>query len=221
MTSAAASGSKQRTAKQNDARRRAIRERLAQRPSGKADRGRPAGGKHTFQIAQYHALEKQVAQVEDQTERERLLKQQEQLGGLEDYQNASLTGAKYGETSKWLVQELEKIRGRQATRLLDVGAITGTAYHKYKSFNATYIDLNPQAEHVEKADFLEYAIPREPFDIVCLSLVVNFVGDLAKRGKSICSCRLPTRPMQSLTVHPQLKCCGERTTLCVKEAIFI
>lgn len=51
--------------------------------------------------------------------------------------------------------------------------------------DATCIDLNPQAPHVEKFDFFDYPIPvghAAKFDVVGLSLVLNFVGGLGKRG---------------------------------------
>lgn len=174
---------KTKSAKQTDARRRAIRERLSQR-SREGHRTGKSVSKHANHIAKYHALEKQIAQADDPNKRAELELEQSQLGGLENYQSASLTGAKFGETSKWLVQTLEALRGRQQTRVLDVGAITGTAYSKYRSFEATYIDLNPQAPHVQKADISEYSPPDIPFDVVCLSLVLNFVGDLSKRSES-------------------------------------
>lgn len=173
---------KHKSAKQNEARRRAIRERLSQKHGADRPSSDKIGSAHADRIAKYHALEKRIGQTGDDAARTALLLEQEKLGGLPGYQSASLEGAKYGETSKWLVQELERLRGRQQTSVLDVGAITGTAYAKYKSFNATYIDLNPQAEHVQKMDILDFPVQDKPFDVVCLSLVINFIGDFGKRS---------------------------------------
>lgn len=72
---------------------------------------------------------------------------------------------------------------------MDVGALSGTAYDKYDWIDTVSIDLNPRNDHVLQYDFFDYPTPRkidqEPFDIVALSLVVNFVGDLADRGKML------------------------------------
>ncbi|AYO41939.1 25S rRNA (adenine(2142)-N(1))-methyltransferase [Malassezia restricta CBS 7877] len=71
-------------------------------------------------------------------------------------------------------------------QLLDVGAIAGTAYAKWKhKFDVTSIDIQPRAPHVLQADFFDFPMPareEERFDVIGLSLVINFVGDLAKRG---------------------------------------
>lgn len=144
-------------------------------------KAKEAASEHARKIAQFHALEKRIAAASSAEERQTLLKEQDALGGLQEYQQASLHGARHGESSKWLVTELEKRHGRRETRLLDVGAIAGTSYKKYTSIKPTYIDLNPQAEHVIKADFRDYPVPEQPFDVVCLSLVLNFVGSIDDR----------------------------------------
>lgn len=51
--------------------------------------------------------------------------------------------------------------------------------------DTTCIDLNPQAPHVQKFDFFDFPIPtmnKDKFDVVGLSLVLNFVGGLGRRG---------------------------------------
>lgn len=144
-----------------------------------------AASEHARKIALYHALEKRIARATDAGERRKLQQEQDALGGLEEYQQASLHGARHGESSKWLITELEKRHGRRATRLLDVGAIAGTSYKKYKSIEPTYIDLNPQADHVIKADFLHFPLPETPYDVVCLSLVLNFVGSIEDRTRML------------------------------------
>jgi 25S rRNA (adenine2142-N1)-methyltransferase len=72
-------------------------------------------------------------------------------------------------------------------KLLDVGAITGEVYSKHKFLDVTSIDLNSQSSSVIKQDFFDRPIPppAEKFDIVCLSLVINFLGDCAKRGEML------------------------------------
>ena len=72
-------------------------------------------------------------------------------------------------------------------RLLDIGALSPHNYQKYASWiKATPIDLNPQDPLITKMDFLEMPVPASKaqlFDVVCLSLVVNFVGDPIQRGE--------------------------------------
>ncbi|KAI5481394.1 nucleolus protein [Pseudohyphozyma bogoriensis] len=74
---------------------------------------------------------------------------------------------------------------REKLRLLDVGAITGTSFANWKWIDTTCIDLNPQAPHVQKYDFFDFPVPSQDklFDVVSLSLVVNFIGSLSKRGE--------------------------------------
>lgn len=97
-------------------------------------------------------------------------------------------------------------------RLLDVGAIAGTSYDKFPWCKVSSIDLNPRATHVAKFDFFDLPEPvfgtgqedqanaaweadaeidedgtpklwKGQYDVVCLSLVINFVGDLKARGE--------------------------------------
>lgn len=116
-------------------------------------------------------------------------------------------------TGQWLIQTLRGRLGKEdqespslivstdkKLRLLDVGALYGDTYLKYSSWiETTSIDLNPQSHLVTKQDFFERPVPssssstelagqsmnKDKFDIVCLSLVVNFVTDPAKRGEML------------------------------------
>ncbi|BGP24274.1 nucleolus protein [Rhodotorula toruloides] len=119
-----------------------------------------------------------------------------------------------GESSKWLVKQIRDLKigldvnkekevkkveptiledgtkvwpkiERRKLRLLDVGAIAGTAYAGYPWISTTSIDLNPHASHVLKYNFFDFPIPHndeEKYDIVALSLVINFEGSLVNRG---------------------------------------
>ncbi|GAA5942028.1 25S rRNA (adenine2142-N1)-methyltransferase [Sporobolomyces koalae] len=119
-----------------------------------------------------------------------------------------------GETSKWLIKQLKqfkvaldpkgkekekveptiledgtkvwpKPKERRKLKLLDVGAIAGTAYASESWIDTTSIDLNPQASHVLKSNFFDLARPSselEAYDVVSLSLVMNFEGSLVNRG---------------------------------------
>lgn len=161
---------------------------------------------HARKIALYHVLEKKIARATDEKELVELRAQQEQLGGIKTYQQASLHGARHGESSKWLVAALEARHGRRPTRLLDVGAIAGTSYRKYRSIKPTYIDIDPQADHVIKADFLKYPVQEEPFDVVCLSLVLNFVGSIEGRVEILRRAHLFVREEGYLYVVLPLAC---------------
>lgn len=154
----------------------------------------------------------------------------EKLGGLDAYQHASATagGEKQGKAScsKWLIQKLTDIRKNyklnkdnestsnfnseiiknissiKKIRILDVGALDGYSYERYKKWiDPVYIDINPQSTNVIKQDFFDMKIPNEEyldnvieedtninnktkghFNVIALSLVVNFVGDIYSRG---------------------------------------
>ncbi|KAF9371206.1 hypothetical protein CPB97_002160, partial [Podila verticillata] len=118
------------------------------------------------------------------------------LGGLDMYQKASTLGQskqRGGDSSKWLIPILESCnpdmnkKTDPPLRLLDVGALSPHNYQKYSSWiHTTPIDLNPQDPLITKMDFLEMPVPSNKdtlFNVVCLSLVVNFVGDPAQRGE--------------------------------------
>lgn len=120
----------------------------------------------TALIRQFHTLQKQIAACSDTAERAALEAQLAKLGGLEAYQAASEHGGskeRGGQSSKWLMGALKELEHalpspvrapcpRPLTnaadkvlqaRLLDVGAISGTAYEPYDSVQAVSIDLNP------------------------------------------------------------------------------
>ncbi|KAG0365636.1 hypothetical protein BGZ54_006360 [Gamsiella multidivaricata] len=118
------------------------------------------------------------------------------LGGLDMYQKASTLGQskqRGGDSSKWLIPILESChpelnkKAGPALKLLDIGALSPHNYQKYSSWIHTVpIDLNPQDPLITKMDFLEMPVPTDReklFDVVCLSLVVNFVGDPTQRGE--------------------------------------
>ncbi|KAJ2502939.1 25S rRNA (adenine2142-N1)-methyltransferase [Coemansia sp. RSA 1972] len=132
-----------------------------------------------------------------------------QMGGLDWYQRASLLGQskqRGGDTSRWFVPKLRELdlHKGQKLRLLDVGALSCLNYAKERAWiDVTPIDLNSQEPGIYQQDFLDIKPPNVislnsdkdtdsttsnshlfhmPFDIVCLSLVVNFIGDPVKRG---------------------------------------
>lgn len=150
---------------------------------------------HAEKIAKFHTLLKQLEQAKTTEEKGEIQAGLDSLGGLAQYQAWSLTGsAKSGQTptSKWCMEALKEVYEHQRDlpkfRVLDVGAITGTAYSKYRWVDPTYIDLHPQGDNVQKYSFFDYPLPTKPeehFNMVALSLVINFVGDVRKRGEML------------------------------------
>lgn len=179
------------------------------RPRGKRGGAKNRSATFAKKIAQYHTLEKQLAQTSDARERKRLKAQQEALGGLAVYQDHSLVGGdklRGGESAKWCVQVLrELVEPHAHLKVLDVGAIAGTSYAKWSSWiTPTYIDLNPRADHVHQCDFFAWPTG-ETYDLVGLSLVINFVGDLRLRG----ACMLTQAPcffMRTSTLYRAVMC---------------
>lgn len=185
---------------------------MSRRPRLVRPRGKRGGAKnrrraraaapHAEKIARYHTLEKQIARAADPGERAALVEEQERLGGLAVYQDQSTTGGdklRGGESGKWCAKVLREVLPDGAhIRLLDVGAIAGTAYTKWRSWiDTTSIDLNPRAPHVAKCDFFDWPLPAsdaERYDVVSLSLVVNFVGDLHRRGEMLMHAHHYLRP---------------------------
>jgi len=79
-------------------------------------------------------------------------------------------------------------------RILEVGALSiDNAISKYKSADVTRIDLNSQQKGIEKQDFMERPLPSindelghgGRFDILSLSLVLNFVPSAIGRGEML------------------------------------
>lgn len=152
-------------------------------------------------IRKYHVLNKELAKCRsqpNQIKREKeILAEMEAMGGLDWYQKASQLGqskTRGGDSSKWLIQTLKSYcqstldATSKPIKVLDVGAVAPDNYKAYTSWiHAKPIDLNPQHPDIQKQDFLVMNPPKveDKFDIVCLSLVINFVGDPKDRGKSI------------------------------------
>ncbi|RKP08494.1 putative methyltransferase-domain-containing protein [Thamnocephalis sphaerospora] len=148
-------------------------------------------------IRRYHTLNKELSRCDAQQDQARIAEiraQLEELGGLEAYQAASAKGAstiRGGDTSRWLIKTIMTLKlrptsGTEKLRLLDVGALAGDNYRKERAWIADdAVDLNPREASIQRGDFLLMPAPATSaarYDIVCLSLVVNFVGDIKQRG---------------------------------------
>lgn len=134
---------------------------------------------------------------------------------FDEYQNASLYGTKFGDTSKWLLKEFHPFKEQDKFySLLDVGALAHN-YSIVKWIKATPIDLRPRLPGILKADFLTYK-PNRQFDILCLSLVLNFVGDPLDRGRMMeKACRLTVEGGFVFIVLP--KACIDRSRFVTDE----
>jgi 25S rRNA (adenine2142-N1)-methyltransferase len=127
-------------------------------------------------------------------------------GGLERYQQASQIGqlnARGGDTSKVLISWLEestalkpftialsKTNGKiEKMRVLEIGCLSPeNAISNCKAFEIVRIDLHSTHPSIEEQDFMQRPLPRsddEKFDIVSLSLVLNFVPDASQRGEML------------------------------------
>jgi 25S rRNA (adenine2142-N1)-methyltransferase len=156
-------------------------------------------------IRTYHALEKRQSNAlanGDDTEAAKILQEIDARGGIKAYQRASLLGQKSergGDSSKVLMGWLKKanlcpgncpipssINIHAPLRLLEVGALSiKNACSQSKIFDIERIDLNTQAEGITEQDFMERPLPKDAskkFDIISLSLVLNFVPSSTGRG---------------------------------------
>ncbi|KAK4049047.1 25S rRNA (adenine2142-N1)-methyltransferase [Microbotryomycetes sp. JL201] len=103
-------------------------------------------------------------------------------------------------TKTWPKQQRDKLR------LLDVGAINGTSYSGYKWIETTSIDLNSGSDNVIQCDFFEFPVPERKFDVVGLSLVVNFEGSLTKRAEMLVHAHRYLKPEGLLYLVLPLPC---------------
>ena len=141
-------------------------------------------------ISKYHSLIKEQHTCTNSSRLIEITAELERMGGLNAYQQASLKGGAldkgFGATGTWLVKCIRKMQVPIDTKIkmLDVGAITGETYLKYKFLEVTSIDLNSQSLLVKKQDFFDLTGDIK-YDIIGLSLVVNFVPEHGKRGQML------------------------------------
>jgi len=166
-------------------------------------------------IRTHHQLEKARAKAlkdEDEEALKAIEEQQEKQGGLKSYQQASITGqapTRGGDSSKVLLQWLSATAlldnsdpsGSKKLRVLEVGALSpSNAISLHPAFDVTRIDLHSQHSSIETQDFMVRPVPasdEQKFDIISLSLVLNYVPDTEGRGhmlKRTCQF-LRTRPV--------------------------
>jgi 25S rRNA (adenine2142-N1)-methyltransferase len=89
---------------------------------------------------------------------------------------------------EWLQEDeaLLKTEGSRRPRMLEIGALsTDNACSKSGRFDVERIDLNSRGEGILQQDFMKRPLPQndeERFDIISLSLVLNFIPNPAGRG---------------------------------------
>lgn len=168
-------------------------------------------------IRSHHRLHKDLAQAlknGDARSAAALKRQIEEKGGLQSYQQASIqgqSGDRGGDTSKLLMEWLPKDLLKEGTklRMLEVGALSiNNACSKSGSFDMTRIDLNSQSPGISQQDFMERPLPtdsKEKFDIISLSLVLNYVPEAVGRGNML------RRTCQFLLSEPSIALTDEQS----------
>lgn len=151
-------------------------------------------------IIAYHALQKDLARAKASNDDDKVAALQAQidaLGGIEAYQRASIQGqssSRGGDSSLvlmvWLRPHVSALRALSTPfRMLEVGALsTKNACSTSKLFDIARIDLNAQGPGITQQDFMERPLPtseEEKFDMISLSLVLNFVPDTKGRGEML------------------------------------
>ena len=157
-------------------------------------------------VRSHHTLRKQVSTAlskGDTGEAQVIQAKIDASGGLPKYQEASIQGQsaqRGGDTSKVLIEWLGKgeidgetsVRSKRLLRMLEIGALRpDNACSRSRLFEMTRIDLHSQHPVILEQNFMERPIcaaedlDRKGFDIVSLSLVVNFVSDPVGRGEML------------------------------------
>ncbi|KAF1822695.1 nucleolus protein [Dissoconium aciculare CBS 342.82] len=172
-----------------------------------AKKPRTLAARHTRRIIRaHHTLNKQLTAAQIAGDHDKIKSIESQLnaqGGLAAYQEASIQGqtiTRGGDSSielvRWLSasdkKEEQGIKQSQLSglSLLEVGALTT---HNACSRSAIFdrvirIDLNSQSSGISQQDFMKRPLPEsdaDRFDVLSLSLVLNYVPDSAQRGEML------------------------------------
>lgn len=151
-------------------------------------------------IRTHHTLNKKLESAKSKgndAEAAELEAEIEKLGGLKAYQQASIQGQSIdrgGDSSvvlmKWLEPTSDALSSTEPKlRLLEVGALSiSNVCSRSGHFDVQRIDLNSQGDGILQQDFMERPLPKsnaEKFDIISLSLVLNYVPDAVGRGEML------------------------------------
>ena len=148
-------------------------------------------------IRSHHKLHKEHAKAVEQSDAAKASDLERAIndkGGLQSYQIASTLGqssARGGDSSKvlveWLQEAISNARSRDVRlRMLEIGALsTKNACSQVDCLDVTRIDLRSQEPGIREIDFMDLPAPEskgQRYEIISLSLVLNFVPDPAARG---------------------------------------
>ncbi|KAJ5888896.1 25S rRNA (adenine(2142)-N(1))-methyltransferase [Penicillium taxi] len=154
-------------------------------------------------IRSHHQLLKARTQASQAGDKARVCSIDAQIqanGGLESYQIASKLGQSLdrgGDSSKnlidWIKPQLSQWKASlPKLRVLEVGALsTKNACSRTPALDVTRIDLNSQEPGILQQDFMERPLPAsedERFNLISLSLVLNYVPDATGRGDMLKRC---------------------------------
>jgi 25S rRNA (adenine2142-N1)-methyltransferase len=173
-------------------------------------------------IRKHHNLLKAQSQAQrsgDSAKADQIAKEIEANGGLEKYQKASHIGqleTRGGDTSKILVDWLQELQLRamseskqtaqQHVSVLEIGCLSpNNAISKFKEVDIVRIDLHSTDPAILEQDFMERPLPSsetERFDLISLSLVLNYVPDPPARGEMLMRTRDFLRPFPSKDMPP-------------------
>ncbi|KAK4622194.1 25S rRNA (adenine(2142)-N(1))-methyltransferase [Fulvia fulva] len=151
-------------------------------------------------IVTFHQLNRDLEKAKsngDEVQAKRIQQQIDNLGGIKAYQQASIQGQSVdrgGDSSTVLLKWMDPMRDATSKespklKMLEVGALsTKNACSRSGLFDVTHIDLNSQAPGIEQQDFMARPLPAtadDKFDIISLSLVLNFVPEAKGRGEML------------------------------------
>ncbi|KAJ3864343.1 nucleolus protein [Lentinula novae-zelandiae] len=153
-------------------------------------------------IRRFHVLLKQQTQLQKsiiqdiskKTELADVEREIRELGGLESYQRMSVIGQgtdRGGGSEKVLIRWLkdkELHKTKKKLRLLEVGALKPDNYAGCSSWiEAKPMDLNSRHPSIAEQDFLllDQEQNSEKWDVISLSLVLNFVPEALDRGRML------------------------------------
>ncbi|MCJ1349179.1 hypothetical protein MMC31_007415 [Peltigera leucophlebia] len=149
-------------------------------------------------IRNHHTLQKRLASaisIGDTQLITSLRAQIEANGGLTLYQRASIQGQspeRGGDSGvvlkRWIGEQYEPSENAEI-RMLEVGALkVDGVCSRTPYFSVERIDLRSQHPEIKTQDFMQRPLPSTPaeyFDIVSLSLVLNYVGTPLGRGEML------------------------------------
>ncbi|KAI0085453.1 nucleolus protein [Irpex rosettiformis] len=206
--------------------------RSGTRTPGPSGSSKPAATRKV--IRRFHILHKRQAQLQkflegDSVELSRQAKDAREelqaieqeisdMGGLEAYQKMSVIGQgndRGGGSEKVLLEFLEELgypkdlNEGQRWRVLEVGALKPDNYASCSSWmDVTPIDLHSRHPDISEQDFLQLDEEenKEKWDVISLSLVVNFVPEPKDRGRMLQMAHAMLRPNQYLFLALPLPC---------------